>query len=124
MSAELQDLIKEIRADLGADFVATDIVGMDGMSIAGEKARAEFQSELVSAHFAMVMKLAGKVSAQMEMGAVRENQVNTERAIILSRFLGDKSFYWLLAVTKDATLGVVRALMDEYELRLWGAIPS
>lgn len=124
MSAELQNLLADIRADLGNDFVATDIVGMDGMSIAGQKARSEFNAEMVAAHFTMVMKLAGKVSEKMHLGTVKENQVNTGSVMIFSRTLGNGPFFWLLATTQTATLGMVRALMSEYEMRLLGAIPS
>jgi predicted regulator of Ras-like GTPase activity (Roadblock/LC7/MglB family) len=124
LSANLQSLLTDIRADLGDDFVATDIVGMDGMSIASQKARSEFNSEMVAANFTMVMKLASKVSEKMDLGAVRENQVNIGSMMIFSRILGSGSFFWLLATTEKATLGMVRALMSEYETRLLGAIPS
>jgi predicted regulator of Ras-like GTPase activity (Roadblock/LC7/MglB family) len=124
MSSALQSLLSDIRADLGPDFVAIDIVGMDGMSIASQKARSEFNSEMVAAHFTMVMKLAGKVSEKMDLGAVRENQVTTGSVMVFSRILGSSSFFWLLATTQNATLGMVRSLMSEYETRLLGAIPS
>lgn len=123
MNSELASIIKDIRSDLGDDFIATDIVGMDGMSVAGEKVIEEFNSEIVSAHFTMVMKLATKVSNNMDLGTVNENLVTTESSLVFSRFLGDGSVYWLLATGKDATLGIVRALMDEYELRIWGTLP-
>ena len=124
MNNDLANIIEDIRSDLGNDFIATDIVGLDGMSVAGDKALEEFNSEIVSAHFTMVMKLADKVSGNMEIGAVSENLVSTESSLVFTRFLGDGSMYWLLATTKDATLGIVRTLMDEYELRIWGALPK
>ncbi len=124
MSGSLQSLLSDIRADLGADFVAADIVGMDGMSIASQKARSEFNSEMVAAHFTMLMKLAGKVSEKMDLGAVRENQISTDSVMVFARVLGSGSFFWLLATTHNATLGMVRAVMGEYETRLQGAIPS
>lgn len=124
MKNDLANIIEDIRSDLGNDFIATDIVGLDGMSVAGDKALEEFNSEIVSAHFTMVMKLADKVSGNMEIGAVSENLVSTENSLVFTRFLGDGSMYWLLVTTKDATLGIVRTLMDEYELRIWGALPK
>ena len=123
MNSEIASIIKDIRADLGDDFLATDFVGMDGMSVAGEKAIEHFNSDIVSAHFTMVMKLATKVSKNMDLGTVNENLVSTDSSLVFSRFLGDGSIYWLLATSKDATLGIVRTLMDEYELRIWGALP-
>ena len=124
MNQDLANLIKDIRDDLGTDFIATDIIDLDGMSIAGDKSDSNFNSELVAAHFTMVMKLATKVSGNMDTGTVSENLVSTENSLVFSRFLGDASLYWLLATTKEATLGIVRTLMDEYELKLWGALPN
>lgn len=124
MNVELERLIDDIRSDLDKEFIAMDIVGLDGMSVAGAKALDEFNSEIVSAHFTMVMKLAQKVSENMDIGAVRENLVSTESSFIFSRFLGDGSLYWLLATSNEATLGIVRALMDEYEQRIWAALPN
>jgi predicted regulator of Ras-like GTPase activity (Roadblock/LC7/MglB family) len=124
MNQDLANLIKDIRDDLGNDFIATDIIDLDGMSIAGDKSDDKFNAELVAAHFTMVMKLAKKVSGNMDIGAVSENLVSTEISFVFSRFLGDGSIYWLLATSKEATLGIVRTLMDEYELKLWGALPN
>jgi predicted regulator of Ras-like GTPase activity (Roadblock/LC7/MglB family) len=124
MNQDLANLIKDIRDDLGNDFIATDIIDLDGMSIAGDKSDDKFNAELVAAHFTMVMKLAKKVSGNMDIGAVSENLVSTENSFVFSRFLGDGSIYWLLATSKEATLGIVRTLMDEYELKLWGALPN
>ncbi len=119
----LNELLQEVRSEVGADFVSTDVAGMDGMSIAGGSINPDFDSELASARFAMVMKLASKVSDKIDTGGVNDNLVTTDRAFILSRFLGDGSYYWGMAVTKDATLGMVRMLMEEYADRLWDAIP-
>jgi hypothetical protein len=49
--------------------------------------------------------------------------ITTDQAFILTRSLGDGSFYWGLAVTREATLGMLRMLMNEYADRLWDAIP-
>jgi len=119
----LNDLLQEVRSELGADFVATDVVGMDGISIAGGSVIPDFDAEVASARFAMVMKLANKVSNKIDMGSVDDNLITTDKGFLLSRFLGDGSYYWGMAVTKDATLGMVRMLMKEYSSKLWDAIP-
>jgi predicted regulator of Ras-like GTPase activity (Roadblock/LC7/MglB family) len=121
--AKLNDLLQEVRNELGADFVASDVVGMDGLSIAGVSAIPDFDADVASARFAMVMKLASKVSERLAMGDVDEDLVTTDQVFVLARFLGDSSFYWVLAVTKEATLGVVRMLMNEYEGQIWDAVP-
>lgn len=122
--AKLEQLIQEIRGSLGADFISTDVVGMDGISIAGGSASPDFDSNAASARFAMVMKLGSKISGQLTWGDVDDVLVTTDRAYILSRFLGNGSYFWELTVTRNATLGSVRVLMNEYIESLWDAIPG
>jgi predicted regulator of Ras-like GTPase activity (Roadblock/LC7/MglB family) len=120
---KLDDLVQEIRSELGADFVSTDVVGMDGLSIAGQSADPNFDGSAASARFAMVMKLSEQVSKKINMGTVDDNLVTTDQAYIISRFLGDGSYYWGVAVTRNAVLGLVRMVMNEYADQLWNAIP-
>lgn len=122
--SELEQLLAEVRTELGSDFVSTDVVGMDGLSIAGGSASPDFDSSAASARFAMVMKLASKVSSKIAMGDVDDSLVTTDQAYIISRLLGDGSYYWGLVVTNGATLGMVRMLMNEYADQLWAAIPK
>lgn len=121
---KLEQLLQEVRSELGTDFIATDIVGMDGLSIAGGSANPAFDASAASARFAMVMKLAANVSDKIKMGTVEDSLVTTDQAYIITRFLGDGSYYWGLAVTRNATLGAVRMVMNEYADQLWAAIPK
>jgi len=120
---KLEQILQQVRTELGADFVSTDVVGMDGLSIAGVSVVADSYSTAASARFAMVMKLAANVSNKIGMGAVEDSLVTTDQAYIITRFLGDGSYFWDLAVTRNATLGMVRMLMNEYANQLWRAIP-
>jgi predicted regulator of Ras-like GTPase activity (Roadblock/LC7/MglB family) len=124
LSQDLANLLSDVRADLSDDFMAMDIVGQDGISIASESAPSDFNAQLAAAHFSMVMKLASRLGSELEMGKVIENQFTTDAFVALSRTLGDGSFYWLLVAKAQANIGLLRAVMDQYELRLWGAIPS
>jgi predicted regulator of Ras-like GTPase activity (Roadblock/LC7/MglB family) len=121
---KLEQILQQVRTELGADFVSTDVVGMDGLSIAGGSVVADFDSTGGSARFAMVMKLAANVSSKIGMGAVEDSLVTTDQAYIITRFLGDGSYYWGLAVTRNATLGMVRTLMNEYADQIWKAVPK
>ncbi len=121
--AKLDQLIQQFRSELGADFVSTDVVGMDGLSIAGGSIDPNFNSTDASARFSVVMKLAEKSSSKLGMGKVDDNLVTTDKAYIIARFIGDGSYYWGVAVTRNATLGTVRMLMNEYADQLWDAIP-
>ncbi len=122
--AKLDQLLQQVRTTLGAEFVSTDVFGMDGLSIAGGSVDPNFDGSEASARFTMVMKLGTKVSNQLGIGAVDDNLVTTDHAYILARFLGNGSYIWGLAVTRDATLGSVRLLMNEYADQLWEAIPN
>jgi len=121
---KLEQILQQVRTELGADFVATDVVGMDGLPIAGGSVVAEFDSTAASARFAMVMKLAANVSSKIGVVAVEDSLVTTEQAYIITRFLGDGSYFWGLAVTRNATLGMVRTLMNEYADQIWKAVPK
>jgi predicted regulator of Ras-like GTPase activity (Roadblock/LC7/MglB family) len=122
--AKLDQIIQEFRSELGSDFISTDVVGMDGMSIAGGSVDPNFDASDASARFTMVMKLASKVSSKIGMGKVEDNLVTTNKTYIVSRFLGDCSYYWVVVVSRNATLGTVRMLMNEYMGQLWDAIPT
>lgn len=121
---KLEQILQQVRTELGADFVATDVVGMDGLPIAGGSVVADFDSTAASARFAMVMKLAANVSSKIGVVAVEDSLVTTDQAYIITRFLGDGSYYWGLAVTRNATLGMVRTLMNEYADQIWKAVPK
>jgi len=119
----LEQLLQEVRTALGGDFISTDVVGMDGISIAGGSINPDFDSTEASARFAMVMKLAAQVSNKIGIGAVDDLLVTTDKTFILTRFVGDGTYYWGLAVSRNAVLGAVRVLMNEYADQLWEAIP-
>ncbi len=121
--AKLDQILQQFRAELGADFVSTDVVGMDGMSIGGGCVDSNFDGTEASARFAMVMKLAQKSSEKIGAGPVEDNLATTDRAYIIARFIGNSSYYWGVAVTRNATLGSVRMLMNEYADQIWDAIP-
>jgi predicted regulator of Ras-like GTPase activity (Roadblock/LC7/MglB family) len=121
--AKLDQVLQQVRTELGAEFVATDVVGMDGLSVAGLSADASFDANAAAARFAMVMKLAGRVSDKLAMGTVEDSLATTDKMMVLTRFLGDSSYYWALVVTRDATLGTVRMMMNDYASQIWDAIP-
>ena len=82
-----------------------------------------FDSTDSSARFAAVMKLAASVSTKLKMGLVDDNLITTDRVYILSRFLGEGNYLWVVAVKRSATLGSIRMMMNEFAPQLWDAIP-
>jgi predicted regulator of Ras-like GTPase activity (Roadblock/LC7/MglB family) len=121
---KIDDLIQEVRRELGADFISTDIVGMDGISIGGGSVDPHFDATEASARFAVVMKLAKKVSEKLGTDKVDDNLATTDKVYILTRLIGDGSYYWGIAVSRNATLGTLRLLMNEYAPKFWDAIPT
>jgi predicted regulator of Ras-like GTPase activity (Roadblock/LC7/MglB family) len=120
---KLDQVIFQFRNELGSDFISTDVVGMDGISIGGGSLNPHFDAADISARFAEVMKLAVKISTKIEIGKVDDNLVTTDSTYIISRFLGDGQYYWAVVVSSNATLGTVRMLMNEYAPQIHDAIP-
>jgi DNA-binding response OmpR family regulator/predicted regulator of Ras-like GTPase activity (Roadblock/LC7/MglB family) len=121
--ANLQDILKDLADDVPG-FISSDIVGMDGLSIAGLASNPDFDAEAASAQFALVMKLVSKTADQLGSGSVEDNLVTTDDAYILTRFLGDGSYYLGVAVSKDSgSLGNVRLMTRNYADKIWDAIP-
>jgi predicted regulator of Ras-like GTPase activity (Roadblock/LC7/MglB family) len=121
---KIEQVVFQFRNELGSDFISTDVVGMDGISIGGGSLNPNFDSADISARFAEVMKLAVKISTKIDIGKVDDNLVTTDTTYILSRFLGDGQYYWVVVVSSNATLGTVRMLMNEYAPKINEAIPQ
>ncbi len=120
---KLDQLFEKIRAELGTDFIAIDVVGMDGFAIGSLSAIPQRDNNAAAARITMVMKLAEKVCDKLGLGGVDDDLVTTEKTYILTRFLGDKSYILCLTVTRDAILGSARMLMNEYAPEIWASIP-
>jgi predicted regulator of Ras-like GTPase activity (Roadblock/LC7/MglB family) len=120
---KLEQVIFQFRNELGSDFISTDVVGMDGISIGGGSLNPNFDAADISARFAEVMKLTVKISMKTYIGKVDENLVTTDATYIISRFLGDGQYYWVVVVSSNATLGTVRMLMNEFAPQINDAIP-
>jgi len=122
--ATLTEVLKEMASEIPG-FVASDVVGMDGVSIAGHAVDPKFDAEAAAAQFAMVMKLVQKSSGQLKVGAVEDNLVTTDKAYVITRFLGDGSYYLGVAVNKeDSSLGNVRLVSRQFSDAVWNAIPK
>jgi predicted regulator of Ras-like GTPase activity (Roadblock/LC7/MglB family) len=120
----LEDILAKLRRELASVFISTDIVGMDGLSIAGGSIDPDFDATAASARFATVAKLGKDVSEKLQLGEMDDLLITTDQVYIIQRLIGDGSYYWGLAVTKDATLGMVRLLMKENVEDIWKAIPK
>ena len=121
---KLDQLVLKFSTELGADFICTDVVGMeDGLSVAGSSIDPNFNTLDASARFSKVMDSAAKVCSKVGMGKVEDSLTTTDKAYIISRFVGDGSYYWVVTVTRNATLGSLRALMHEYAGQMSELLP-
>ncbi len=122
--AELRDLLKEMAAEIPG-FQAAAVAGMDGLAIAEYAAAPDFNLEMATAQFALVMKLVDRTIDRLKSGDVEDNLVTTDETYILSRLLGDgRSYYLVISVEREmASLGNVRLMTRNFAPDLWQAIP-
>jgi predicted regulator of Ras-like GTPase activity (Roadblock/LC7/MglB family) len=120
--AKLDQLMQEINNELGSDFYYMLIVGSNGLSIAFLH-RIERDFDALAARESMVNKLAGKVADKLDLGEVDDNLITNNNSYVLTQLLGDGSYFAVLGLAKDASLGVARMLLKENAQPLWDAIP-
>jgi len=121
---KLDQLLQEIRTELGSDFISTSVTGSDGMAIAAANVDPNADLDSAVARLAVMMKLTTKVSDKLGTGEVVDNLVTTDTMYLITRYLGHNESYFLgIAVTRNAILGTVRLLMNEYADQIWDAIP-
>ncbi|MPM16335.1 hypothetical protein SDC9_62713 [bioreactor metagenome] len=122
--AKINDVLKEFRAEVGGEMIQMTVSGTDGISIARETIVADTsQADQLSGRALMALQTAKKVTEKLKLGDHEETFLTTDKAYIYSKFLGDGSYVLLLSVTRKATLGTVRMLIEEYAPKIWDAIP-
>ena len=117
-------MLKEMAGEIPG-FIASDIVGMDGVSIAAYSLDPKFNAELSCAQYAMVLRLVQKTASQLGAGNVEDNLTTSDKTYILVRYIGDGSYYLGIVVDKaNASLGNVRLIARQHTDALWAAIPK
>ncbi|MDY7040966.1 MAG: hypothetical protein SVX38_08895, partial [Chloroflexota bacterium] len=70
-------------------------------------------------------KLVQKSVSQLGKDEIEDNLVTTDNAYLLTRLLGDGSYFLSIAVDKGAaSLGNVRLMTRQFADDLWAAIPK
>ena len=122
---KIEELIGEVRNELGSSFLASDVVDLkDGLPIASASISPEINAEDNVARITMVMKLATKVTDKIQVGEVEDILTTIDSGYLLMKIIGDGKYFWTIAVTQEATLGMVRIVMNEYTDKIWDAIPK
>jgi predicted regulator of Ras-like GTPase activity (Roadblock/LC7/MglB family) len=122
--AKLNDLLKELRGELGGDMIQVTVCGPDGMAIAQETIVPDLaMAEMMTGRASMALSAAKRATDKLALGNFEESITTTEKIYVLTNLLGDGSYSLLLSVTRKAVLGTARMLCQEYAPKLWDAIP-
>lgn len=120
--AQLDDLLKQMSGEVNG-FVATAVVGMDGLSVA-QFVKGKANPDAISAQMALLFKLVDTSITKLNAGSVEDNLVTTEAAYILMRYLPDKHYFLGIAADrKGGSLGNLRLMSKMYTDRVAKAMP-
>lgn len=121
---KLTNLLKEMGEEIPG-LSATAIVGMDGLPVAQYSTATEFDIEIAAAQFALIMKSLQKTCDQLGNNNVEDTFVTTTSSYLMTLFLGDGSYYLVVAIDKNSgTLGNLRLITKQFADALWNAIPK
>jgi predicted regulator of Ras-like GTPase activity (Roadblock/LC7/MglB family) len=113
-----------VRNEIGGEFISMTVSGPDGIAIARETINPDKKaSDETTTRAIMVLQLAKKVSDKLGLGEFEENMLTSDKVYGILEFLGDGSYSWTVAVSRKATLGTVRMILDDYAPQVWDAIP-
>jgi predicted regulator of Ras-like GTPase activity (Roadblock/LC7/MglB family) len=113
MGQKLDDILKDLGGEVSG-YIASCVVGMDGMS-AAFNATTKIDSDLVSAQMALLIKLVDTSIVKAGAGTVEDNLTSTANAYILMRHLpGKEYFLTILADRRQGSLGNMRMISKLY----------
>ncbi len=122
MTQKLDDILKEMSAEIPG-YVASVVVGMDGLAIASY-AKGKLPPDVISAQMTLLLKLVDTSVEKLGAGIVQDNLTTTQMFYILMKHLPDKThFLGLSADKKTANLGNMRLITKVYLDRISQAIP-
>jgi predicted regulator of Ras-like GTPase activity (Roadblock/LC7/MglB family) len=119
---KLDEILQKFRMEVGPVFIAVDVVGPDGISIAGETVIPNFDNTVGAARGTMAMTLAKQVCEKLQLGPMEEFMFTSEMGFFVSTDLGN-TYSFMVGVAKQATLGMLRVLIKDYSQQIVDAIP-
>ena len=121
--AKLDDILKEMSGEV-TGYVASALVGLDGINIASHTSNKAADPETMSAQMTMLLKLVDTSVGKLGAGVIEDNLTSTENAYVLARFLPGKQYYLgMVANRKTGNLGNMRLISKTYAERLGKAMP-
>ncbi|MGB9521250.1 MAG: hypothetical protein ACPL6F_00700 [Anaerolineales bacterium] len=118
--SRLERIFQTLKSELGNDLLGTFLLnGEDNRIVFAilEPGQRDYPS-----FYTTLMKISTLIGEKMRLGKVEDNLIITDRYYLLTRSLGQNTYYWGILVQKQAPLGSVRILMDRYAPQILQAI--
>jgi len=125
MAIKLDDILKEMSAEV-TGYLASVVVGMDGIDLAAHSRAKGLDLDMVGAQLTMLFKLVEGSVEKLGSGEIEDNLTTTDNAYLLMHFLpGSKQYYLGVAVDrKTGNLGNLRLISKMYAERISKAMPG
>jgi predicted regulator of Ras-like GTPase activity (Roadblock/LC7/MglB family) len=124
--ADMAQNMREILVELGQEvpgFMATAIVGMDGLGVANHAA-GSIDVETINAQMTLLFKLVNKSVDKLGAGSMQDFLLTTDKAYLLIRYLSDRNYYLgIVADRRKANLGNMRLYSRVFAGKLSKAMP-
>ena len=120
---KLEEVLREMAAELEPGLFGIGVAGSDGMGIAYNKVTGE-TAENISAQMALVVQVSRRSAQRLGNSQVEDVQVTSDKSYLIGRFLGDNEHFVFVNVNRDSVLGNVRLVMRNYSDRLLKAVPK
>lgn len=120
---KLEEVLREMAAELEPGLFGIGVAGSDGMGIAYNKVAGE-TAENISAQMALVVQVSRRSALRLDNSQVEDVQVTSDKSYLIGRFLGDNEHFVFVNVSRDSVLGNVRLVMRNYSDRLLKAVPK
>lgn len=122
VGGSVKDILAELAGELDG-LLGLGVMDMDGVAIATYVPSGSIISvELTAAQLAMVMRLSKSTADKLRLGELDENLLTTSSRYILTRPVGNHC-YLAMVLSRDAILGMVRLIAQDYASRLYQALP-
>lgn len=122
--SELDEVLRDFEDDV-SNFISTDVVDIEsGMSMGGRAADPDFDGSVAAAAFSEVVKAYKRAFDLLDMDpeSLQDILGTADDVLILTRVIGDRTFYHGLAITKEGNLALARKTMQAYEDRIIEAV--
>ncbi len=121
---KLNDLLMQMAGEIPG-VIAVAVAGMDGLPLVHYNTKSSLNVEVASAQFALVMKLVQKTCTQLGEDVVEDNLVTTDETYLLTLFIGEGTYYLVIAANKkNSSLGNVRLIARQYADSIYDQIPK